>query len=360
MIGLNKRRWDVPAIKKGKHGDLDPALMEWKGSVLFYDGREVVMGEKRRQKILQELYESPDTPYGINKLQRIVAAKYIGVTQKHLREFLHSHEQWQLRYPTRKGAKDKSYLLASKPGFLELDYTFRDSESRGLNNNRNYILTCIDRFSRHAWVIARQDKTAKGTTAAFERVAKDFKKKTGKYPHTVFHDNGKEFDNKVFREFLHRGDVRIRQLMTEAYRPAVVVERFNRTLRDSIDTYLHMYKSQRYIDYIPRFTKSYNTNVHRSTGQAPLDLLTDKTLWAAAVKRQKAAGEKRVRKSAATLTVGDRVRLSLRKGKDTIGHAGPKSQWSKKIYTVESVIKSRGAPRYRLKGFPHLIYSDRL
>ena len=169
--------------------------------------------------------------------------KYIGITQKDLREFLHSHESWQLRYPTRIGAGDRSYILTSKPGFLECDYTFRDNESRGLNDNRNYIFTCIDRFPWYAWVIARQDKTAKGTTAAFKRVAREYKELTGKYPHTVFHDNGKEFDNKIFREYLHTAEVSMRQVMTEAYRPAVMIERFNRTLRDAVDKFLHMYKS---------------------------------------------------------------------------------------------------------------------
>jgi len=103
---------------------------------------------------------------------------------------------------------NRSYILSKKPGFLEIDYTFREQETRGLNGNRNYLLTCIDRFSRYAWVIARSDKTAQGTTEAFKGIVEDFKSLTGEYPHTVFHDNGREFDNKIFQKYL--GSKRIR------------------------------------------------------------------------------------------------------------------------------------------------------
>ena len=100
------------------------------------------------------------------------------------------------------GAADKSYLLAKSPGFLEIDYMFMPNESRGLNNNRNYLLTCIDRFSRHVWVVARADKTGKGTLTAFKRIAEDFKKKTGSYPHILFHDNGGELNNKWMKKYV--------------------------------------------------------------------------------------------------------------------------------------------------------------
>ena len=121
-----------------------------------------------------------------------------------------------------------------------------------------------------------------------------------------------------------------------------------------------MFKSQRYVDALPRIVKSYNSNVHKSTGQAPQDLLTDKTLWTAAVKKQKEAGEKRVKKTKATLAVGDNVRLSLRKAKGALGHVGSADQWTKRIYKIASILKSRGAPRYKLTGFDKLVYSDRL
>ena len=54
--------------------------MKWKGKTLFYDGREVVLDDKRKNKVLAELFEGVDTPYGMNALQRVLSQKYIGIT----------------------------------------------------------------------------------------------------------------------------------------------------------------------------------------------------------------------------------------------------------------------------------------
>ena len=68
-VSLNKMAWDLPRIKEGKiPKKLDPKLMEFKGKTLFYSGREVVLDDKRKQEILANLFESPDTPYGMNAL----------------------------------------------------------------------------------------------------------------------------------------------------------------------------------------------------------------------------------------------------------------------------------------------------
>jgi len=62
--------------------------MRWKGKTLYYDGREVVMDEKRKKQVMAELFEGVDTPYGINALQRILTKEYVGITQKDSRDFL--------------------------------------------------------------------------------------------------------------------------------------------------------------------------------------------------------------------------------------------------------------------------------
>jgi hypothetical protein len=154
-ISLNKINWGTKLHKK-----LDPAKVEWKGKVMYYDSRELVASKTRKLEVLKHIFEGVDTPYGINALQKVLSRDYIGITQKDLREFLHSHESWQLKKPTRYDSKDHSFIYQSKPGFLEVDYTFRPEDTKFVNGNRNYILTCIDRFSRYAWVSARPNKTA--------------------------------------------------------------------------------------------------------------------------------------------------------------------------------------------------------
>ena len=54
------------------------------------------------------------------------------------------------------------------------------------------------------------------------------------------------------------------------------------------------------------------------------------------------------------------MRLSLRKVKMDLGHVGSAAEWTKKVYTIDRVVKSRGAPRYKLGGHDKLVFSDRL
>jgi hypothetical protein len=153
-------------------------------------------------------------------------------------------------------------------------------------------------------------------------MCENFLKLTGSYPFAVLHDNGKEFHNHIFAKYCKK--IHCKQHLTEPFRPATMIERFNRTMRENVDRFLHMYKSQRYIDYIPKFLKQYRTHEHSAIGEAPVDILTDKSLWRVAAKKMRAAGEARVRKSTTTFTVGDSVRVSLLKEKKVMGHVGPK------------------------------------
>ena len=65
-ISLSKVQWS--SSRKSYPHVVDVSLMKWKGKTLFYDGREVVLDDKRKNKVLAELFEGVDTPYGMNAL----------------------------------------------------------------------------------------------------------------------------------------------------------------------------------------------------------------------------------------------------------------------------------------------------
>ena len=84
-----------------------------------------------------------------------------------------------------------------------------------------YCLTVIDLYTRYAWVVPLKTKTALEVKKAFETVFY----KSGRRPNKLWCDNGKEFFNKtikpLFKEVYHTQNDSI----------AVVIERFNRTLK---------------------------------------------------------------------------------------------------------------------------------
>ena len=62
-----------------------------------------------------------------------------------------------------------------------------------------FLLTCIDVFSKFAWVLPLKNKSGVTVTEAFENVFK-----LGRKPLTLQTDKGKEFTNKTVQDFLKK------------------------------------------------------------------------------------------------------------------------------------------------------------
>ena len=54
-----------------------------------------------------------------------------------------------------------------------------------------------------------------------------------------------------------------------------MIERFNRTIRSKIDTYMLENNTKKYIDVIQKLVDNYNNTVHRTTNKKPNDINED-------------------------------------------------------------------------------------
>ena len=90
-------------------------------------------------------------------------------------------------------------------------------------NNRGYryILVVIDNFSKFGWTIPLKNKYAQSITDAFSQIIKTSRRK----PNLLETDDGKEYVNKIFNEFLNTNMIKSYSRYTDE--GAVFAERFN-------------------------------------------------------------------------------------------------------------------------------------
>ena len=135
------------------------------------------------------------------------------------------------------------------------------------NFGMRYLLTVIDVFSKFAWAGQVHSKDAKAITAAFEQVLTSA---NSRHPKHLLTEKGKEFFNSNFQTLMKRHG--IQHFASESEQKAAVVERFNRTIKTRIWTYLSDRGTVRWVDIIQDLVDAYNHSRHRSIGIAPADV----------------------------------------------------------------------------------------
>src|SRR5438552_2641405 len=94
------------------------------------------------------------------------------------------------------------------------------------NKGNRYILTVIDCFSKYAWALPLKDKTGSSLKEAFEKISKE------RICTKLWTDLGNKFKNKIFSDWLKQNGIELYHTQNEG--KAVVIERFNRTLKEKM------------------------------------------------------------------------------------------------------------------------------
>ena len=204
------------------------------------------------------------------------------------------------------------------------------------NRGVTFLLTCIDVFSKYAWVVPLKSKKGLSIEKAFNTIFQ-----SGRKPEILYTDKGREFTNRIVQKMLKAKDVKFFTSQNET--KASVVERFNRTLKSKMYKYFTWKTNLQYIDILQQFVVSYNNTVHRSIKMKPKDVneRNEKQVWETLYK------DKQVTKKPLRFKfqVGDSVRVNKSR---MVFEKSYLPGWSEEIFKIESRQFSR-PQTYRIK-----------
>ena len=283
------------------------------------------------KKMIKAINELPynQQQYGTFLVKNIIRSKRklgLGVEDRNkiLSEELHKSKR--KNYPRRKiivNHKDEIFAadLVEMQKFVKLNKGYR------------YLITCIDIFSKFAWVIPLKDKKGITIKNALQKIFKERK------PKFLWTDNGKEFYNKQVETLLNENNIKLYSTNNSEIKSAVI-ERFNRTFKNMMYKKFTENNNTIFYNILDELVNNYNNKYHSTIKMTPIE-------------GSKKVNENKIRNiynfektnKLGKFKIGDRVRLSLEKN---IFEKSYETNWTEEIFEIYD-IKYSNVPYYYLK-----------
>ena len=202
-----------------------------------------------------------------------------------------------------------------------------------LNKGYRYLLTCIDIFSKFAWVIPLKDKRGITIKNALQKI---FKQRKCKF---VWTDRGTEFYNKQVQDLLNENNIKLYSTNNSEIKSSVI-ERFNRTFKNMMYKKFTENNNTIFYNILYELVNNYNNKYHSTIKMSPTE-------------GSKKINEKKIKniynfektKKPSKFKIGDRVRISLEKN---IFEKSYETNWTEEIFEIYD-IKYSNVPYYYLK-----------
>lgn len=294
-------------------------------------------------------YTNPGHPIafgGINLLYEYYNRK---LNHDKIKNILSAIESYTLHKQYRKGKRNVSFSWY--PRYQWQCDLVDVQELAEQNDGVRYLLTCIDTFTRFAWVRMLATKEAKVVLDAFKSILNNAREP----PKMLVLDKGTEFTNKIFTNFCASSNILLRTPDSSVH--AAYVERFNRTLQSLMYKYMTENETLRYIDknddtgnivyILPNLVNTYNNRKHRMTGFTPFEAENNPNTHLD-IKLKMSKYHASVKKRDKKFDIGDYVRISSQPGKFSRGY---NEQSKTEIFKINNINLKMKIPLYILETF---------
>ena len=209
------------------------------------------------------------------------------------------------------------------------------SEYAGENEGMRYLLCCLEAFTKFAWLRTLKSKRASEVAEAL----RDILREAPEGPLYVMSDKGREFLGKPFADLLREEGIRYFNTQNDDVK-SCLVERFQRTLQETVHRYFPARNTRRYVDVLQRLVTSYNATHHHSLGMSARQALRadPEDVWYNLYEKAEPRWAFRRRRRRAYLEPGDHVRISKTKGR--LPEKGYLGGWSLELFRVSARLKT--------------------
>ena len=218
-----KKRWDKFIIRDNK--------------LIYKDLNLEVIPDENKENKLKELYDDPKIGIGMSQTSfyQKVQQFYLNIKRDEVGAFIKKQGAYQLTTRTQPIVINKPFI-AEYPNHRWatdlIDVNYWGKYNKIGRTEQKYILTVIDYFSRYVFAVPLPNKEALTIVNAFKKIHTH---QSHCYCKILQSDNGKEFDNTLFKAFCKSKHMAL--VFNKTYSPTgnALVENFNKYLRKLIN-----------------------------------------------------------------------------------------------------------------------------
>jgi transposase InsO family protein len=257
------------------------------------------------------------------KFYKYLCEKYINIKRTDVQEFMNSQNIHNYTKKTRRTSKPIISKYANQMWCIDLiDMSMFATKNR----NINYILTCVDAFSRKTWLEKVKTKTSENVLAALKSIVS----RAGIACDALMSDNGNEFVNADIENWCREKN--IKAIQTRSYSPESngICERKNQEVRKILNILSVEKQSHEWIEFLDIVENALNDTYSSAIKTSPnqlwvankerdieriipgANLIANKKLVATQMNQKKQAQSvKAYRRTEEGLSVGDKVLLRM-------------------------------------------------
>jgi len=213
-------------------------------------------------KIVRDVFFNPDEVGSFSSLHGFLQNNKVK-NLRNLSDELHKLETYVLFQPVRKKYPTRKYLVYKYGHIWNIDLLdlSRFSRHKG-NKGHRFCLTVVEALSRKAYAVGLRNKRANVVKEGFEKIIKE----AGYAPKLIHADRGNEWEGS-FRKYLDSLGTKMYHTFTD--KKAVLVERFQKTLRSKLYKVMHSNGNKDWLSHLDSVINSYNKTKHGAHGMIP-------------------------------------------------------------------------------------------